>query len=171
MVRCALMDDLARITACYTIRFERHSRHRPARLWRAISESEEVGRWMARPAQIDLRVGGDYFVDFGAPQGSNLDGVIVRFVPERLLCFVWGMSVLEWQLEPSDGGCLYRFVHHGQGPPDADTEDIPAGWHLWLDDFDAHLDGRSIGQSETVAKHERIKPAYCKLRDSVLGRT
>ena len=44
---------------------------------------------MTYPARIDLRVGGDYFVDFGRTHEGELDGVIVKVVPERLLRYAW----------------------------------------------------------------------------------
>jgi uncharacterized protein YndB with AHSA1/START domain len=169
------MNDLAEISRCYTITFKRRSKHPVARLWRAITEGEEVSRWMSHRARIDLRVGGEYFVDFGAPEGapegSNLDGVIVRLEFERRLAIVWWMSVLEWRLEPSDGGSRYTFSHHGQWPPASDdADDIPAGWHLMLDELDAQLDGNSIDPTEARAKQKRINPAYLRLRNLALGR-
>ena len=169
------MDDLAEISPCYTITFKRRSKHPVERLWRAITDADEVSRWMSHRARIDLRVGGDYFVDFGAPEGapdgSNLDGIIVRLETQRRLAFVWWMSVLEWRLEPTEDGSRYTFSHHGQWPPVSDeTDDIPAGWHLMLDEFDAQLEGISIDPAEVRAKHKRINPAYLELRNAALGR-
>ena len=107
------MNELAEITSCYTMRFDRRTEHSPARLWRAITNAEEVARWMAYPARIDLRVGGEYHLDFSRTDGGELDGVIVRLAPERRLAYVWGVSVLEWTLEVDGEGCSYQFVHHG----------------------------------------------------------
>ncbi len=106
------MSDLGEISRCYTMTFERTSKHPVAKLWRSITEADEVTRWMTYPARIDLRIGGDYHVDFSRSEGGELDGVIVRVEPERTLAYVWGMSVLEWRLEPGDGGCRCTFVHH-----------------------------------------------------------
>ena len=53
------MNELAELTRCYTISFERRSKHPVERLWRAITQSDEVTAWMKYSARIDLRIGGD----------------------------------------------------------------------------------------------------------------
>jgi uncharacterized protein YndB with AHSA1/START domain len=115
------MSDLGEITPCWTITFRRESRHPPPRLWQAITDPDEVSKWMGYPARIDLRPGGDYHLDFSKPhQGDDageLDGVIVRVQKERTLALVWGRSVLEWAIEPHGAGSRYSFRHHGQEPP------------------------------------------------------
>lgn len=155
------MSDLGRITPCYTMTFERKSKHTADRLWRAITDPEEVGRWMTFPARIDLRVGGDYYVDFGRTNEGAIDGVIVRVEPGRRLAYVWGLSVLEWTIEPDASGCRYTFVHHGQPPGLVDHEEgIAAGWHVWLEDLDAHLEGETPGPDEDHARWNAARPAY-----------
>ncbi len=159
------MSDLGVVTRCWTIRFERRSKHPVSRLWRAITDASEVGKWMGLPARIDLRVGGDYRVDFPPGQGE-LDGVIVRVQTERTLAYVWGVSVVEWTLEADGDGCRYQFTHHGQPPGLVDDEaGIAAGWHAWLDDFDAHLDGitRDAGGEDAL-----LLPPYQKRLAEVL---
>ena len=47
-------DQLADIRPAYSLVFERESSHSPERLWHAITDSEEVSRWMSYPARIDL---------------------------------------------------------------------------------------------------------------------
>ena len=164
------MNDLGDITRCYTMTFERESKHTAGKLWRSITNSEEVSRWMKYPAKIELRVGGDYYLDFSRSNAGALDGVIVRVEPERRLAYVWGLSVLEWTIEPTDEGCRYEFVHHGQPPPaDVGEEDIPVGWHLWLDDLHAHLDGISVDASAARLRWSELEPIYSKLRDAALG--
>ncbi|MCY4107771.1 MAG: SRPBCC domain-containing protein, partial [Chloroflexi bacterium] len=90
------MNDLARIDLCYSITFEREVRHSPSRLWSAISNAEEVSRWMGYPARIDLKAGGDYFVDFERSGEGGLDGIITRFENQRLLHYCWGLSTSCW---------------------------------------------------------------------------
>ncbi len=154
------MTRLGEITPCYTMRFERESKHPAARLWRAITDPAEVTQWMGMPsARIDLRVGGDYHVDFNPREAGMLDGVIVRVEEERTLAYVWGVSVLEWTITPLGEGCRFTFVHHGQPPGMVDEEaGIAAGWHEWLDDLGAHLDGGS--HEHTRAREEELKRFY-----------
>jgi uncharacterized protein YndB with AHSA1/START domain len=135
------MTDLGTYTRCYTITFERRSKHPPARLWRAITDADDVSRWMAYPARIDLRVGGDYFVDFSRTNEGELDGVIVKLQPERLLRYAWGTSVVEWAIEPEGAGSRHVFLQTGLAfRPIPDEEGLAAGWHVWLEDLEQYLD-------------------------------
>lgn len=165
------MSELGKVTRCYTLTYERRSRHPVSRVWRSISDPEEVSRWMRYPARIDLRRGGDYFVDFGSsPDGGALDGVIVRIEAERSLAVVWGLSVLEWQLEPDGEGCRYTFVHHGQAPRLVpDDEGLAAGWHLFLDALAASLDDPGPLPPEDETEHRVLMAPYRERLDAVLG--
>jgi uncharacterized protein YndB with AHSA1/START domain len=161
------MSDLGEITPCWTITFRRESKHSAQRLWRAITDADEVSKWMGYPASIDLRPGGDYHLDFSKPRagddGGELDGVIVRVQDERSLAIVWGRSVLEWAIEPDGAGCRYTFTHHGQEPPsegDRHTDEgIAAGWHAFLDSFAAHLDGVALPVKAPQA-HGQLEATY-----------
>ncbi len=154
------MTRLGEITPCYTMRFERASKHPAKRLWRAITDPAEVTQWMGMPsARIDLRVGGDYSVEFTPSEAGMLEGVIVRVEAERTLAYVWGVSVVEWTISPLDDRCRFTFVHHGQPPGMVDEEaGIAAGWHEWLDDLDTYLHGGS--PEHTPARAEEFKQSY-----------
>jgi uncharacterized protein YndB with AHSA1/START domain len=162
------MSDLGEITRCYSLRYERRSKHSPERLWRAITDPGEVSRWMSYPARIDLRVGGDYFVDFSRTDQGSLDGVIVRIEPGQKLAYVWGLSVVEWTLEPDGDGCRYAMVHHGQAPREIpDEEGLAVGWHQFLEDFAAHLRGEAPSAKFDLTTE--LARAYRKRLDEVLG--
>lgn len=165
------MSELGEITRCYTMRFERRSAHSAQRLWRAITEAEEVARWMGYPARIDLRVGGNWHVEFTRKGGGeDLAGIIVRVEAERTLAYVWGLAVVEWRLEPDGDGCRYTFVHHGQVPGLVDEEEgLVAGWHAFLDDLDGHLDGVYLDPEENSAKWQTLKKPYRARLDAALA--
>jgi uncharacterized protein YndB with AHSA1/START domain len=82
-----MTERLGTIARSYTLRFDRHSNHPPARLWAAITRAEEVRAWMGYPAKVDLRVGGDWYVDFARTGEGELPGIIVQFETERVLTF------------------------------------------------------------------------------------
>ncbi len=162
------MSELGEITRCWTIRFERRSRHPVEQVWSAITEPERVAGWMRGPARIELRVGGDWFVDFG--EKGALDGVIVRVETERRLAYVWGRSLLEWELEPDAAGCRYSFVHHGQTPGLVPAEEgLAAGWHGFLDGLAAHLDGDPYDAESDAAIVDELMPVYRERLAAVLG--
>lgn len=162
------MSELGEITRVWTITFDRKSKHSPQRLWQALTDPDEVSKWMAYPARIDLRPGGEYHVDFSRDNSGELDGVIVRVEPERLLAYVWGYSVIEWTIEPDGDGCRYTFADHGNPTTEAGV-DISAGWHAWLDSLDAHLDGKTLTRAQEQEHSQRVTPAYKERLDEVLN--
>ena len=155
------MSDLGAITPCYSVTFQRHVNHTPERLWRAITDSSEVSRWMDYPTRIEPHRGGDYYVDFSRTDGGELDGVIVRVEPERELAYAWGTSVVYWSLTPVADGCDYTFGQTGLAfrPIDAE-EGLAAGWHVWLDMLDAYLDGTSSSREEQDSAWLALMPPY-----------
>jgi uncharacterized protein YndB with AHSA1/START domain len=53
----------------------------PAAVWEALSTSKGLSTWLWRDAVVDLRVGGDWLVNF--PGGSTGGGTITAFVPGK----------------------------------------------------------------------------------------
>ncbi len=165
-----MTENIGVITKCYTVKFERTSRHSASRLWNAITSADEVASWMGAPAEIDLRVGGKYFVDFHGTGDDGLDGILVRIEEERKLGYVWGWSYAEWVIEDDGDGCRYTFVQNGLADrgEDADEEGLPAGWHEFFDRLDNQLDGVSRTQDEHTARWHALKPAYRIQLDTVI---
>ena len=161
------MSDLGTITRCYTVRYDRTSKHSEERLWRAITDPAEVTAWMQYPAKIDLRVGGKYVVDFAKTNSGVLDGVIVAIEPERLLRYAWGTSIVEWTIGPSGSGCKHTFLQAGLPDRGPGEEGLVAGWHAWFDDLDRYLDGSPLpALSERGAWRalgERYKPVLAEV--------
>lgn len=167
------MSDLGKISVLYAVTWDRRSKHSPSRLWWAITDPEEVSRWMNYPARIDLRVGGDYWVDFSRTGEGGIDGVITKIEPERLLWYAWGHTTIKWELEADGEGCRYRFVDFGQPPRDVpDEEGLAAGWHAWLEDLDRYLDGTMPDTPPGTEDSKRwleLKRQYRPLLEAALG--
>ena len=162
------LSELGDITRCWTIRFERQSKHPVQKVWQSITDPERVAAWMRGPARIDLRVGGDWFVDFG--DKGELDGVIVRVEHERRLAYVWGLSVLEWTLEPDGDGSRYSFVHHGQAPGLSPTEEgLASGWHAFLEALTGQLDGIAYDAKTDQAIFDELTPVYRERLEAILS--
>ena len=155
------MSELGEISACYTITFKRRSPHAPERLWRALTDPDEIEAWMGYPAKIDLRVGGDWYVDFSQTNDGDLGGVIVAIESGRRLVYVWGLSVVEWTVEPAGDGCAYTLVQNGLTPGDGETAGgYAAGWHGFLEQLDMHFEGKHITYEESVAIVRELMPRY-----------
>lgn len=152
------MNEVCRVTDCYTITFERSSRHSAARVWRAITEPAEVGAWLEGRATIDLRRGGEWFVDYGGD--DTIDAIIVHVEKERRLAFVWGSSVVEWTLEPDGDGCKLTLVHNGAGSEAFGDRGCVVGWHGSLDELGRYIDGVALSADERRAHWDAIVAEY-----------
>jgi len=174
-----MSEDLGTITNCYTITFNRRSKHSPARLWRALTDPEEVAGWTDAPATIDLRVGGTYtfFVGTETPE----ECIVVRAEPERVLTIVWGMnrpeawrhaSVVEWTISDDEEGCSFTFVHNGCADRGEGEAGLAAGWHGFLDQLGKHLDGKTWTKEEAEADWKRLHEPYdARLNTALVNRS
>lgn len=163
------MSDLGTITRCYSVRYDRTSNHSAERLRRAITDPAEVTGWMQYPARIDLRVGGEYFVDFAKTDGGMLDGIIVAIEPARLLRYAWGTSIVEWTMQPTGSGCAHSFLQSGLADRGPGEEGLVAGWHAWWDDLDLYLDGKPLPALSERDAWRALGERYRPLLAEVLG--
>ncbi len=163
------MSDLGTITRCYSVRYDRNSKHSAERLWRAITEPAEVTAWMQYPARIDLRVGGEYFVDFAKTNSGALEGIIVAVEPNRLLRYAWNTSIVEWTIRPSAGGCTHSFLQTGLADRGPGEEGLVAGWHAWWDDLDLYLDEKPLPALSERDAWRALGERYKPLLAEVLG--
>jgi uncharacterized protein YndB with AHSA1/START domain len=163
------VSDLGTITRCYSVRYDRNSKHSAERLWRAITEPAEVTAWMQYPARIDLRVGGEYFVDFAKTNSGALEGIIVAVEPNRLLRYAWNTSIVEWTIRPSAGGCTHSFLQTGLADRGPGEEGLVAGWHAWWDDLDLYLDEKPLPALSERDAWRALGERYKPLLAEVLG--
>lgn len=165
-----MTKDIGEIFKCYSVIYERKSKHSADRLWRAITDPNEVGAWMGVAAKVDLEPGGAYHVDFGGDGPNDLDGIIVRVEAGKKLGYVWGWSYVEWDITDGPDGCTYVFLQNGLADRGHDEEGLPAGWHEFFDRLDDHLDGVARTDDEHTARWEALKPAYREQLDAVIRR-
>lgn len=164
-------EKIGVITKCYRVEYERSSKHSVARMWQAITEPEELARWMGAKSRVDLRPGGEYVVEFRDADDGALEGIIVRVEPERRLGYVWGWSYVEWELDDDGyGGCRYTFLQNGLADRGADEEGLPAGWHGFFEELDDHLEGVYRDKEVLNARWDELKPPYREQLDRVLRR-
>jgi uncharacterized protein YndB with AHSA1/START domain len=126
------------------VRFERRLSHPPERVWRAITNPEELAAWF--PDTIEGEFGPDAEVRF--PKFVEMDlpsvGKVIEFDPPRLLAYTWGPSTLRFELEPDGDGCRLVFT---DTVPREETAKNAAGWEVCLTDLEAALAGE---QTEKV---------------------
>ncbi|OAI40137.1 hypothetical protein AYO38_06410 [bacterium SCGC AG-212-C10] len=155
-----MTDDLGTISLRYSLKYERTSKHPVERLWQAITTASDVSAWMGYPVTVDLRLGGEYRMDFRATGGGQMQCVICRVEPNRTFAYVHGHSYCEWSLEPAADGCRYTFVQNGLVDRGEGEEELVAGWHGFFDQFDDYLDGMPLDLPKHQATWERLKTPY-----------
>src|SRR4051812_33346648 len=112
----------------------------PAEVWRALTEPESIGRWLATPVAVEVAAGGAF--DLALASGSRIDGRVRELVPERVL-------ELDWR-HADEQRSVVRFELHGDGDGtlltlDHDRIQAPLGmayisrWSRLLDRFDAEI--------------------------------
>jgi uncharacterized protein YndB with AHSA1/START domain len=126
------------------LRFERRLDHSVGRVWRAISEPDELARWfLTRPGWKPEA--GEVF------EAAGQSGEVTEVDPPRALEWTWGGEEFRFELEPDGDGCLLAFTHvfddRSLGAQHA------AGWEAYLSRLDAHLAGGFISEMEA---HEPV---------------
>lgn len=95
-----------------TLRFERHLRHPPEKVWRALTEGPELERWFPALVEGEREVGAP--LSFVTEEGVA-EGRITELDPPRVLAYTWGDETLRWELFPAVGGCLLVLTTTARG--------------------------------------------------------
>jgi uncharacterized protein YndB with AHSA1/START domain len=149
------------------IRFERRLDHPVERVWRALTEPDEIEKWLA-VAELDLGEGGRVVLTWQNTddQGNTAvaRGTVSALDPPRLLEFDTDIhGTLRWELEPAGDGTVLTFTAEAQLPEEYETKVI-AGWHIHLDHLEHVLDGGTIDWPSWDREHkpdwERIHERY-----------
>jgi uncharacterized protein YndB with AHSA1/START domain len=135
------------------VRFERRLRHPPERVWRAITETDELAKWFPARPEIggERRVGALLTFSYPSNEAPAETGEIVEFDEPRTFAFTWrsskpggaGEQLLRFEIEPDGEGSRLVFTHE---LPLKDTAKVAAGWQLCLDDLEAALAGAPHGE-------------------------
>jgi uncharacterized protein YndB with AHSA1/START domain len=124
------------------VRFVRWFAHPPDRVWRAITEADQLAKWFPDTIDGEFGPGAEVrfpkFVEMGLPAV----GKVTDYDPPRLLAFTWGPSTLRFELEPEGEGCRLTFT---DALPREETAKNAAGWEVCLDDLEAMLAGADPG--------------------------
>lgn len=139
--------------------FERRLAHSPAKVWRAVTDPDQLRSWFVEIVDYDrlameLRPGAPLTFYLKPGYGEPLRGEIVRVEPMRLLEFTWAAETIRFDIEPRESGCLLTFtnIFDDRGAATA----LGAGWHAGLDALSALLDG----ESRSCLSIEELQVAY-----------
>ncbi|MDT8909506.1 SRPBCC family protein [Amycolatopsis sp. PS_44_ISF1] len=140
------------------LRLARRLRHRPERVWSAVTDPAELAHWFPAVLSGELKPGATLEFAFDGPMESGAGEVLV-FDPPRVFEFSWNADVLRIELTPDgEDGCLLEFTHtFNRGEPAIarlGAGRTAAGWDTCLDALGARLDGRE--PTPPSGWHERM---------------
>lgn len=135
-----------------SITFVRHLRARPARVWAAWTDPEQIPRWLSPPglevveSHGDLRPGGPWrsVMREAGKRDHVLSGEYREVVAGEKLVFTWtyggeGESLVTVRLQPDGDGTQLTLTHERLS---GDSSDVRQGWTGALDNLEAFLEGR-----------------------------
>lgn len=130
------------------IRFERHLAYDVRDVWDAITNPERLSDWwlpFEADIRVDLREGGE-MVFAGTSDGDpvTLTCTILRLEPPRLLEHTHPAagSIMRWELEGADTGCILRLTHTVTDVQDAIDSCYVVGLQTSIDRLEPSLAGR-----------------------------
>jgi uncharacterized protein YndB with AHSA1/START domain len=121
----------------------------PERVFRALTDADELVRWFPSSAESDPRTGGDYVLRFQFDDGSKnhtYAGQYEDVMPSERVRYPWngqfGETTVEFTLRASDGGTELRLVHSGWSDESEDSRQMhEQGWSFFVDNLDRYLTG------------------------------
>jgi len=128
----------------WTLVLVRDLRHAPAKVWKALTEPEDLREWAPFDADRSLAaVGMAKLTTVGVPQQHVSETSVKRAEANKLLEFNWGGQDIRWELEPHGGGTRLTLWHNIERPY---ISMGAAGWHICLDVLDRAIAGEPIGR-------------------------
>jgi uncharacterized protein YndB with AHSA1/START domain len=151
----------------WALRFERRFAHPAERVWRAITEPEQLREWFPAVVTFDLTPGAKLVFAptaeqrrrYDLPEVSAPNGEITQVDPPRLLEYTWGEEILRWELTADGDGCRLVFTNVFDDRDSAAP--AGAGWHAGLEVVEAQLDGRRIDWS-LWDRAEQLQEEYAR---------
>jgi uncharacterized protein YndB with AHSA1/START domain len=136
-----------------TLRYERRFPHPPEKVWKAITDPNQVSQWFSTTAKIDARLGGtlEYI---SVPVGFRRTGRILEWNPPYVFEHEMRVdphpqlpkgdaeSVVRWQLV-RDGNDTIVTATHSRLAKDSSLR-FAIGWHSFLDRLAAQLNGENL---------------------------
>jgi uncharacterized protein YndB with AHSA1/START domain len=120
------------------VRFVRRFTHPPERIWRAITDPQELAFWFPDTIEGEFAPGAEVRFPKFEEMGLDAVGKVTEFNPPRLLAYTWGTSTLRFELEPDGDGCRLTFT---DTLPREETAKNAAGWEVCLGNLEARLAG------------------------------
>lgn len=137
----SVLGELEKVNEGWQLRFVRELRHSPERVWRALTEPQDLAKWFPDTIFVpkEWRVGAS--LHFKHEGVYAFDGEVLVYEPPRVLELRWGTDLLRFEIEPRGSGSVLTLIDTidevGKAARDS------AGWHACLDRLEHALDGVS----------------------------
>jgi uncharacterized protein YndB with AHSA1/START domain len=157
----------------YTFKYERYYPHPVERVWRAVTNADDLDAWMMPSNFVEASPGGRFGFGFGGPVEEALQGTIGDFRENEVVDYGFDDgSRMRFELRADGSGTHLTFIHAFRGPGTAMEDhpggDLPggpdtpwrpgfmAGFYRCLESLGLYLDGR-WRLEDSVASVERSK--------------
>lgn len=144
------------------VRFSRTYDHPADRVWRFVTDPDELAQWFPSRAEMELRPGGTIRFS-GDPNMPESTGRVLAVDPPRHLSFAWGGDELHFDLEAVGEGRT-RFTLTNVLREANTAARNGAGWEVCL----AALDAKTRSERFEGA-HAGVSPAWKEFYDAYLG--
>jgi uncharacterized protein YndB with AHSA1/START domain len=119
----------------------------PEAVFAAMSDPEQLDRYMSTGAEVEMEVGGRY--SFGWQSGGPVK--VLDIVPDKVLSYSWSYkhepdTVVTWELEGSGGKTRLTLVHSGF-LPDAEDAGYRIGWTGYMNMLKSMVEGGASWQA------------------------
>jgi uncharacterized protein YndB with AHSA1/START domain len=135
------------------LRFERRLAHSVERVWRAITEPDELEAWFVARPEWKPEVGETF-------NAMEQDGEITEVEPPSLLAWNWGGELYRFELRADGDGSVLVFTHvfdeRKYGAQHA------TGWDTHFAQLDALLAGDQLGEEEAMEAWAEIHERYAE---------
>ncbi len=122
-----------------TLCFERRLAAPVERVWRAVTDPEEMRAWFPSAVVGERRVGAPLAFPFDDDPVDTFEGEVTAWDPTSVFAFTWNGDEIRIELTPDGDATRLVFTHEVSNvSPPARTA---AGWHACLAALDAHLGG------------------------------
>ena len=130
----------------WRLRFKRVLCHPPERVWRAITEPEQLAHWFPTTIEGERVPGAPLRFSFPQGQAAPFEGEMLAYDPPSLIELRWGPDIVRIELRPAEEGTelvlLDTLEQQGKAARDG------AGWHTCLDALQASLRGEASAREE-----------------------
>ena len=129
----------------WTLVLVRDLHHPPAKVWKALTNPEDLREWAPFDSDRNLGSAGTAkLTTVGAPAPLVSETQVKRADAPKVLEFNWGGQDIRWELEPLGSGGTRLTLWHN-----IDRNFISmgaAGWHICFDVMERFLDDQPIGR-------------------------